>query len=59
MPLISQRVLPGMPYAAARRLDPAVTKSSVSSSSLSKEIVSSPARSRAASRCVLPSFIRV
>lgn len=52
-PLTSQRVFPPMLYAAERRLEAAVTKSNVSSSSLSNEIVSSPACNRAARRFVL------
>ena len=52
-PLTSHRLFPGIPYAAERKFAAAVTKSSVSSSSLSNEIVSSPARTRAASRSVL------
>lgn len=53
LPLISQRVLRDMPYAADRRFEAAVTKSRVSSSSLSNAIVSSPACRRAARRWVL------
>lgn len=58
VPLTSHRVFPSIPYATERRFDDAVTKSSVSSSSLSNAIVGSPAWSRAARRFVLSGAFR-
>ena len=58
-PFISQRVFPSIPYANERKLEDAVTKSNVSSSSLSKVIVSSPFRRRAARRFVLKMDVNI
>ena len=58
-PFISQRVLLSIPYANERKLEDAVTKSNASSSSLSKEIVSSPFRRRAARRFVLKMNVNI
>ena len=53
-PFTSQRLLPGIPYAAERKFAAAVTKSSVSSSSLSNDMISSlPVIRRSARRSVL------